>query len=570
MRTILSAIAGVFIAILFVIGFLLMGRESGTEIASEGPAPEVIAERQAPATRANPMTPVTEAEAARRSELHERLASPEAARSAAVMAPSVITEVRAASNEDAVSRELFGDAFPSTPEIARVEPEPEPEPEPETVAEVEPEPEPEPEPNRYDTGGFRERFRTNIEQPGSNFGVRNFGTPAGYGTFDSSMLDLDPGVLRDMLGMDRMAHLDQGFQREEDQWFEPYRIAGGLVVEGTLADPLVQAPVRPQYNVPNQSLGYGATGYGAPRMEERSAARPALTNVDDYGQPYTTGDAPNPYLAGQQGSVVLARSGDMISATLLYGFNSDDVRGLPIYAIIHDYLPNGTAGPLNGARAQGQVAYSNNNAAIIFETLVLTNGREFPMSAIAVGGSGRPGVAENVNRHVLSRYGSLFLSGIIEGVGEVAQARLRPEEGGTTIIIGGDGDISANTRSRDEPTDREIIAGSLAPVGRNMSSAAERGFNRSPTISAPAGLPFAMVFVRTVVSDPAEANTAFNPRTNRMEVVGDVTPDQGEQTRVGATGSQPQQGMTIPETGDVYTPATSAPPDSVWQSLEGQ
>lgn len=578
-RTIVAGIAGVFIAIIAVVVFILIGRDDRSSIASDTPAPDVIAERQAPATRANPMTPVTQEEAERRSELHNRLTSPEAQRSAAVMAPSVVTEVVSASGDDAISRELFGDVFPVTPEIERAEPEPEPEPEPETVAVREPEPEPAPRP-RFNAGEFRDRFRTNIERPASNFGVRNFEIVPGYDGFDRrSMIDMEPSALRELLGIGDQSSIYAHLDREDHEWFEPFQVADGYGTGGGkygndgLSDPIV----RPQYYFPGNSLGYGATGYSGPTMDQRSAARPAMTNVDTYGNPYTTSDAPNPYLAAQQGSVVLARSGDMISATLQYGFNSDDVRGLPIYALVHDYLPNGSAGPLNGARVQGQVAYSSHNAAIIFNTLVMANGREFPISAIAVSAdSGRPGVAQNVNRHILSRYGSLFLGGLIQGVGEVAQIRLQDDndDNGSTIIIGGDGNISVDRNRRDEPSDGEILAGALAPVGRNIANATSRGFNRPPTISAQVGMPFALVFVRTIVSDPADARTAFNPRTGRTEVVGDVQADPGDPTRIGATADQPvapQQGaFAIPETGDVYTPATGAPSPEVWQSMGGQ
>jgi len=252
-------------------------------------------------------------------------------------------------------------------------------------------------------------------------------------------------------------------------------------------------------------------------MDERSPARPAMTSVDQYGQPYTTSNQPNPYLAGRSGPLVMARGGDMIYATLLYGFNSDDVRGLPIYATLMDFLPNGERGPLHNARVQGQVAYSGHNAAIIFNHLVLPSGREFDISAIAVGRDARTGVAEKVDYHTLQRYGSLFLAGIISGIGEVAQYRLRDRDQGNTIIIGGEGDIHVGRRG--EPTDGEVIAGALAPVGRNLSSAAQQGFNRPPTISAPAGMGFALVFTDTIVLDPTNEQRAYNPRTGRMEIV---------------------------------------------------
>ena len=76
MRTILAAMTGVFIAILAVILLFVLGREDRTTLAAALPEPEVMAERQAPATDADPMTPVTVPEAERRATLHERLPRP--------------------------------------------------------------------------------------------------------------------------------------------------------------------------------------------------------------------------------------------------------------------------------------------------------------------------------------------------------------------------------------------------------------------------------------------------------------------------------------------------------------
>lgn len=552
MRTILAGIGGVFATVIGLIIVFLVGGEDRNEVASASPDPDVIAERQAPATRNNPMAPVTNEEAARRSELHETLAQGEAATSLAVMAPSVVTEVRAASDDDALSRELFGD-LPSTPEPTAVKPEPEPEPEPDEYEEfVETLPEPEPEPEvgpKFNPAQYRDRFRTNVDRPSNSFGTQNF-------QFDSGFL-IDPETVRQLVGD---ADVFEIAEVQDDGWFEPFQVADGYGTGQGLTDPVV---VRPQYDFNTGGIyPQGPTGYGAPRMNERSAARPAMTNVDQYGQPYTTSNEPNPYLAGQGGPIVLARSGDMVMAHLRYGFNSDDVRGLPIYAKISDFLPNGSVGPLNGAQVEGQIAYSNYNAAILFEKLIMPNGREHPISAIAVSvESGRTGVAQHVNRHIWSRYGSLFLAGMIEGIGEVGLAQL--DNSGDTIIINtGDGTASG---ADDEYSTGEIVAGALAPIGRNMSSAAAQGFNRSPTISAENGMPFALVFTDTAVSDPAQARTAFNPRSGQMEVVGMATPDPAETSPVSGSGQQAPSGPA--GSAETFTPAANGPPNAVWQSL---
>lgn len=311
-----------------------------------------------------------------------------------------------------------------------------------------------------------------------------------------------------------------------------YVHAGGL--DEGLSDPVV----RPQYVFPPTTQPYSA-----PTMEQRSAARPAMVANDQFGNPYTTSDAEG--VAGNAaGPIILARSGDLTYATLLYGFDNTDVLGTPIFATIHDYLPNGTRGPLDGARIRGEVQYSRDDAAIIFNQAILPNGLEVPIQAIAVSDrDGRTGVAGNVNRHTLSRYGSLFLAGIIQGYGEVAQARLRAQydNGGDTIIVGDGSTVTVEDSGA--PSDGEILAGSIAPIGNNLAGIAAQNFNRPFTITAPTGMGFSLVFLQTLVTQPSDVTgRAYNPRTGEYEAVRltNSIPASGEWGSVPPTGGDQQ------------------------------
>lgn len=321
----------------------------------------------------------------------------------------------------------------------------------------------------------------------------------------------------------------------------------GAVADGlsnnTFTDPVV---ARPQYAMPQNT--FTSQPYSAPNMNERSAARPAMVATDQFGNTYTTSNQPN-MSGGAGGPLILARNGDLTYATLLYGFDSDDVRGLPIYAVIHDYLPNGTRGPLDGARISGQVQYSNEDASIVFNQAILPNGLEIPIQAVAVSDEdGRTGVAQNVNRHIVSRYGSLFLAGLIQGYGEVAQLQLqsRLDNGGGSTIIVGDGS-NVTIQDREGPTDGEIIAGAIRPIGNNLSNAAAQNFNRPFTITAPSGMGLALVFLQTVVTQPSDVTgRAFNPRTGQVEAVrltNDFGQQQGFQDQLGAAPFGQQQGF---------------------------
>ncbi len=79
----------------------------------------------------------------------------------------------------------------------------------------------------------------------------------------------------------------------------------------------------------------------------------------------------------------VARAGDVAYAVLDRGFNSDDPAA-PIFATIVDLDERQQPGPLNGIRLLGQIVYSQTQGAIRFSTMILQDGRQGPMQAIAI------------------------------------------------------------------------------------------------------------------------------------------------------------------------------------------
>jgi len=201
--------------------------------------------------------------------------------------------------------------------------------------------------------------------------------------------------------------------------------------------------------------------------------------------------------AFDSGSVLLP--GDQRYATLMYGFNSDDAAQLPVFAQIHDYS-NGSSAYLNGARVQGTLRLSDESAVMEFNKLILQDGRVVPISAMAISADQlRVGVFKNVNRHTLSRYSSLFVSGLIKGIGDVGQTIIEnkyDDSNGTTIIVGDGATTDTTDDDKFSDADRAAIAmGAIKPIGDTMASAAKKGFNRKPTVSAPAGFGMSIVFL---------------------------------------------------------------------------
>ncbi len=219
---------------------------------------------------------------------------------------------------------------------------------------------------------------------------------------------------------------------------------------------------------------------------------------------FAKGERPKPEPAGARGPVVngpfgpgvrhgtVARSGDVAYAVLDRGFNSDD-PGAPIFATITDLDELQRPGPLEGIRLMGQIVYSQTQASIRFTTMILQDGRQGPMQAVAITvDQARTGVAADVDNHVLERYGSLVVAGLIQGVGQVGQQLTQLN----TNTIYGDGYAVQSGRGIDWMT---AGMGATLPVGQALTAAAARNFSKPPTLSSPTNFPIGIVFLQPVV-----------------------------------------------------------------------
>ncbi len=215
--------------------------------------------------------------------------------------------------------------------------------------------------------------------------------------------------------------------------------------------------------------------------------------IDNNSRIYDTARNAQAFDAG-----TLILPGDQRYATLMYGFNSDDAAQLPVFAQLHDYGPASSAF-LNGARVQGTLRLSTESAVMEFDKLILQDGRVVPIQAMGISQDQlRVGVFKNVNRHTLSRYSSLLVSGLIKGVGDVGTRIIENKyDRADNVIIIGDG-TTTDRYPDDEFSDADkaaIAMGAVKPIGDEMASAASQGFRRKPTVTAPAGFGLSIVFL---------------------------------------------------------------------------
>lgn len=200
----------------------------------------------------------------------------------------------------------------------------------------------------------------------------------------------------------------------------------------------------------------------------------------------------------QGGAQNVAKPGDIFYGQLWLGFNSDDPQGAPVYATIYDNRADGTRGPLHGARLEGQVAYSDRNAALIFNRVITQDGRIVNAQAMAVDErTARTGIAQKVDFHTFERYSNLLLGSLIQGVGQAANTMLTQNR--TTTYIPDLGAIvqsNNNSNTKGEWTRAGLAA--LQPLGSNLSNVAQQKFQRPPTISANRGHRVGIVFMTEV------------------------------------------------------------------------
>lgn len=194
----------------------------------------------------------------------------------------------------------------------------------------------------------------------------------------------------------------------------------------------------------------------------------------------------------QQPTILAARAGDLFFATLKIGFNSDDPKGLPVYATIIDGQ-NDRPAPLNGAVLSGKVLFTEKQAAVTFDEMTIKDGRTAKISAMAVTlTDGRTGIAENVNNHNFQRYSQLVAGSLLQGLGTAARDVINNR--GTATY--GDGFVTVNNDNKFKWDEVGIAA--LEPVGTNLNSTFSKNFNKPATISSAAGSEIGIVFIRPV------------------------------------------------------------------------
>ena len=187
------------------------------------------------------------------------------------------------------------------------------------------------------------------------------------------------------------------------------------------------------------------------------------------------------------------KTGDILFAVIDTSVNTDEPG--PILATI-------VSGAFKGAKLIGSFNLPSNadKMVITFNTMSLPGApKTIPINAYAIDpDTARTALASRSNHHYLQRYGSLFASSFLEGMGNAFQSA------DTTVSIGGTGGTTDTTVQNgiDRSTlDNAVIA--LGTVGKAWGQEAKKQFNRPTTVEVFSGTGVGILFTQDV--DPSKS-----------------------------------------------------------------
>lgn len=218
-----------------------------------------------------------------------------------------------------------------------------------------------------------------------------------------------------------------------------------------------------------------------------AAAAAAAGEVGASGAATSGGAGGSAQAAGgsdQSSSPPIIKAGAILYAVLDTAVNSD-YPDSPVMATI-------VAGKYKGAKVLGKINTVQNGQRVMLTFDKLTEASwptGLTINAYAIDpDTARTAVATDVNNHYMLRYGSLFASSFLQGLGQAIS------ESGTTVSS----DDGVVTSSTDDLNTEETILVALGTVGQNASGEVNKLVNTPPTVKVKAGVGIGILFMDDV------------------------------------------------------------------------
>ena len=174
----------------------------------------------------------------------------------------------------------------------------------------------------------------------------------------------------------------------------------------------------------------------------------------------------------------------------------DIVPGQEMYAVIMNSINSDEPGPVlakivdggvfDGAQLIGGFEANKESVTLTFNTLTVGN-TVYDVAAVAVdlSDSGTT-LADDVDKHVVERYGSLALASFVEGYANALTS--------TTVVTNADGSNTTSTGSTPNSGDQMKVA--LGTVGANFVPVLQENFERPTTIKVNGGRAIGILFLK--------------------------------------------------------------------------
>ena len=173
------------------------------------------------------------------------------------------------------------------------------------------------------------------------------------------------------------------------------------------------------------------------------------------------------------------KAGDIIYAVMDTSINTDEPG--PVLATI-------TQGKLKGAKLIGSLRIPPNAEAVIltFNTLSVLNAPStMSINAVAIDpDTARAALASDVDHHYLARYGSLFASAFLDGLGKAQQ------QSGTSLTVTPNSSLFETAQR----SNRQLTEIALGRVGQVWGRIAQRNAERPNTVYVYSGTGVGILF----------------------------------------------------------------------------
>ncbi|MBA2651242.1 MAG: type IVB secretion system protein DotG/IcmE [Tatlockia sp.] len=222
--------------------------------------------------------------------------------------------------------------------------------------------------------------------------------------------------------------------------------------------------------------------------DEKEQGPPGTVVASQTQQTTTTTTTANQAGAFNQNQNAFIKTGDVLFGVIDTSVNTDEPG--PILATI-------ISGKLRGAKLIGSFNLPSNASKMVisFNTMSVPGAaRTVSISAYAIDpDTARTALSSKTNHHYLLRYGSLFASSFMEGIGNAFQSA------DTTVTIGGTGggqNITVQNGINRSVLKNAVIA--LSSVGKSFGQVAQQIFSTPTTVEVYAGTGVGILFTQDV------------------------------------------------------------------------